>query len=306
MLDNYCNSLSDEAQLKIALRLSKMALRVWNTHFNRNPTDIDVINSLIGDSNRVKRGAKTIDIDFPTRALEKIERSYLGIKESSRQNPIPLLKRDPTLSPMLATSMQPLTNKRWDIVLPESVRLVFTSVFNILVWLQLKRRNFNGETHIYVAINQGADVLLRESLISTEELNKILYEYNGEKRNDIEDSEWENFHTVGETEPLNVEDIYRKIIGKNHFEGGCGIELAKEALRQMREEGKSYWDQLEDYYSGTSKTYSYSKEMQSFYRNEFDSIVGSFSNDIIMSEEEMLFFIASKSSTDLRNGGLEI
>jgi hypothetical protein len=77
-------------------------------------------------------------------------------------------------------------------------------------------------------------------------------------------------------------------------------------MRQMREEGKSYWNEMDEYTTGTSTTYSYNKEKESFWRHEFDVIVGSFSNHIPMSESEMLQFVSQQSLNDLRASGFEV
>ena len=58
MLDTYCNSITDEAQLRIALTLGKLALPVWEDYFSKNPTAIDQVNALIIDTNRVNGSLK--------------------------------------------------------------------------------------------------------------------------------------------------------------------------------------------------------------------------------------------------------
>ena len=82
--------------------------------------------------------------------------------------------------------------------------------------------------------------------------------------------------------------------------------LAKEILRQIREEEKSYWDQWEEYYSGTCKTYSFNKEKNSFWRSEIDVIAASFFEEYPMTEQQMLDFISGVSLSDLRDDGFEI
>lgn len=304
MLDSYCASLSDEAQLKIALRLGRLAIPVWNNHFANTPEAIQKVNELISDANRLNGGAD-VETQFPERAVTKIERSLAAAKEKSPDRPIPLMKSDATLSPLLATCMQPLTNQQWDNTLPQSVRLVFTSVFNILIWILYRRRTKDKETHIYVAINQAADVLLREKLMTTEEINKLLNEYINEKCSDSEETDWENAFGVGRGAPLEQEDIYKKIIGEPVFKDQCGRTLAKEVLRQMREEGKTFWDEMDEYLTGTSRTYTYNKKDQTFQRDEFDVIVGGGAS-FPMSEKEMLDFIAQTDLATLRECKFEV
>jgi hypothetical protein len=305
MLDSYCASLSDEAQLKIMLRLAKLAAPVWNNHFASNPDAIDKVNALMDDTNRINGGSNAVDIQFPERALTKIERSFTSAKEKSADKPIPMMKSDATLSPLLATCMQPLSNKQWDNTLPQSVRLVFTSVFNVLVWILYRRRTADKETHIYVAINQAADVLLRESLKTVEDLNKILSEYKNEKCSDSEEEDWEKAFGVGRGAPMEQEDIYKKFLGEPVFRDQCGRTLAKEVLRQMREESRTYWNEMDEYTSGISKTYRYNPEKQSFWRNELDTIVAG-AAEFAMSEKEMLDYIAQQSLYDLRESGFEV
>ncbi len=306
MLDKFCNSISDEAQLRIALTMGNLALPVWTEYFTKNPAAMDQLNALIADKNRVKGGLEKIDLEFPKRALEKIERSLASAKEKSTDRPIPIMKSDATLSPLLATCMQPLSNPQWDNTLNQSARLVFTSVFNILMWILKRRKTDFHETHIYVAINQGVDVVLRETIRSQRNINVILNEYEHHKRQDTEDSDWENALPVGRSEPLDQEDVYKKIIGEKVTKDQPGTTVAREVLRQMREEGKSYWNMMDEYTTGTSTTYSYKKETQGYSRHEFDAIVGSFSNTYPMTESEMLSFIAQQNLVDLRESGFEV
>ena len=305
MLEDYCNTLSDKAQLSIAIWLSKLTLPVWEAYFSENPDKINSVNALVGEANRVKGGASQIDVDFPSRALEKIGRSF-GNAQKESKTPIPVMKSDGTLTPLLATSTQFLTNPKWDQTLPYPVRLVFTSVWNILTWLLYKRKTEANETHIYVAINQAADVLMSEKLLSIPQINTILAEFKNEKREVNEDLIWENTPGVPSSKGLTQDEVYKKIIGENIVKDACGDVLAGEILRQMKEEGKTFWDEWEEYYSGTCKIYSFNKEKKSFWRSEVDVIALSFSEEYSMSQAEMIGIISSISLFDLRKSGFEI
>jgi hypothetical protein len=306
MLDKFCSSISDEAQLRIALTLGKLALPVWEDYFAQNPSAVDQLNRLILDANRVEGGLVNIDVEFPKRAIEKIERSLAAATIQSPQRPIAVMKSDATLSPLLATCMQPLQNPVWDSTLNTSARLVFTLVFNMLVWILYRRHTDTHETHIYVAINQGADVLLRETIRSTRNINEILSKYEPYKREDSEDSDWENALPVGRSEGPDQEDLYQKMIGEKVTKGQSGTALGKEALRQMREENKTYWNEMDEFMTGTSTTYSYNIANQQYQRHEIDVVVGSFSNIYPMTEKEMLSFISRQSLADLRESGFEV
>lgn len=160
----------------------------------------------------------------------------------------------------------------------------------------------------HVAINQAADALMSEKILTVEQIEAILLEYKDETRGADEDATWQT--NPGETSAgdhdLTADEIYRKIIGENIVKDPPPRHVAKEILRQMREEDKSFWDEWEEYYHGTCKTYSYNNEKKSYWRTEVDVIVGSFYNEYPMSENEMLEFISGISPHDLRESGFEV
>jgi len=211
---------------------------------------------------------------------------------------------------LLATSMQPLTNAKWDITFTYSTRLVYTSIWNILTWLLLRKITNDNETHIYVAINQAADALMTEKIVTKNEIENILLGYKDEIRIAGEDVEWNspdmNDTDAGKQENNNLNEIYLQLIGKKNPSDAPIKVQTEEILRQMREEGKSFWDKWEEYYSGTSKRYMFDKEKNTYMRTEMDVIVASFYNEYTMTEEQMLEFISGVSLFSLRENGFVI
>lgn len=306
MLDEFLAKLSDEGQLKIALRLIRLALPVWQNHISAHPADVEKINALITAEKTVTGKIRPIDADLPGRYLAKIEHSFTQVQGRGK-NPIPLMKADVLLEPLLGKIMQPLTNAEWDDALPYSVRLVYTSVWNVLTWLLFRRVSYSGETHICVAINQAADALMTDKICSVDEINALLNEYTGFIRAASEDAEWDNAPGVTQDKDgLTTNEIYARISGEKIVKDPPNAAQLIEILRQMREEGKSYWDQWEEYLSGTCKTYSYNAEKQSYWLSEVDVIVASFFNQYALSEKQMREFIASRSLYDLGQSGFEI
>jgi len=168
MLDDYCNSLPDRAQVALSLRLIRTALPAWESYMAAHPDQVDAVNALIREEHFVKGGAHRIDPGLPRQALLDIEQ-----KLAARV----ALINSPTMKGHMATIMEPLTNPAWDDVLPLSVRLVYTSVFNVLAFLLMHRFANEDESHIYVAINQACDAILREQFLSKDELENVLQEY---------------------------------------------------------------------------------------------------------------------------------
>lgn len=298
MLSTFCNSLSDEAQLKLAIRLGRLAVRVWNLHFCENPDTTNQLRDLTREVNQLKIGGVLIDTGFPTKVLEVVEQRYEAAKAKGG-NPIVNLKSDATLSPFLAASKKLLSHPEWELQLPEPVRVVFNMTHNLLVWILERRTNDEGQTLIYVSIHQATDVLLRELVKSELEINTILADYMDERRGAHEDAEWEAALPVGERAP-NEEVEIPKVVEKIYS------PQSHEVLRQMREEGKLYSNELDDFNSGTSTSYSYNKEKQSYWFSQLDTVVGSFNHQIPMTETEMLDFVSDLSVVDLQENGFVV
>lgn len=305
MLDEFLQTLSNEAQLKIALRLSRLALPIWQKYFAVNPGKLAEVNTLVTDSNRVAGAYKEIGLDFPGKALAELEKAYEAARGRS-ERPASVMKEHVPLTPILYTFLGPLTNHRWDNTLPSSVHLVFTAVWNIFTWLLYRERNDAGETHIYVAVNQAADALNREAIMSFDEINAILMEYKDEQRHGDENDAGGMCYEPRDADPVNPDEVYQKIIGPVRVKDAPNRAQAAEIARQMREEGKSYWDEWEEYHTGTNVDYSFDKDEQKFKKTEADVVVGSFFYKHWLTEEEMIEAMQKYSLSDLRKSGFNI
>ena len=306
MLDEFLAKLADEAQLKIAIRLIRLALPVWHNHMTKTPGDLDKVNALITDKHQIAGALSRIDIDTPARYLTKIE-ERLAAAEVLSAKPVPVMKGDILLNPLFATMMQPITNANWDETLPYSVRLVYTSVWNILTWVLFHRVNDSNETHICVAINQAAAALVTEKKRSFDDINAIFCEYTGFTRAPGEEEAWENAPKADAKDAAySVEEVYRKIIGEKIVKDAPNEVQITEILRQMRAEGKSYWDEWEEYIEGTNRTYSYNTEKKSYWMVEIDVIAASFCNEYALSVQQVREYLAGISLRDLRKSGFEV
>jgi hypothetical protein len=172
MLKDYCKILTDEAQVTISIQLIKIILPVWNDYFKNNPAKLKKFKSLITDENNTPGDPHGIDIDLPENTLSEIEKAISAGKN---------LNKNIKLKRRFETFLEPLTIEKWNKLFPESVRLVFTSVFNLLSFLIIERLTPDNETHIYVSINMACDVILRENIMDKSELELMLLEYKDHK-----------------------------------------------------------------------------------------------------------------------------
>lgn len=304
-LESFCGGLSDAAQLKLALRLCRLALPLWDGYFAGDADATQKLNALLQGGRKVEGAAKSLNPSFVGHALSRMESNFQDAADEAF--PAAALKNHPQLRSLFATGMQPLTNPGWDDALPGPVRLVFTAVWNILAWLTFKRQNENGETHIYVAVNQAADALMSGKILTDEGVRAILREYEGEARRPGEDAAWENAAVEAPREGgLTEDEAYRKIIGENIVKDPPSPAAVKEVLRQMREEDRMYWDDWSEYLHGACVTYSFDREKGAFKKSETDVIVGAFHNEYPMSEAEMEAFVSGLSLIDIRDSGFEV
>jgi len=305
MLDEFLLTLSNEAQLKIALRLTRLALPIWQKYHAEHPEKMAEVNALVTDENRVAGAYKEITVDLPEKGLTELDKAYEAARGKNKR-PVTVMKEHAVLNPIHYTFIGPLTNSAWDATLPNSVRLVYTAVWNILTWLLFREHNDAGETHIYIAVNQAADALHSEKMMSFEEINVILMEYAEQKRYPDEKREGSMNYDTGDGAPKDPNEIYQKIIGPTPPRDAPSTSQAAEIVRQMRDEGKSYWDDWEEYYTGTNVDYSFDVEAGKFKRTEIDIIIGSFCNTYWLTEKEIIESMKKYSLYEFRKAGFNI
>jgi hypothetical protein len=172
MLDEYCDSLPEHAQVAMCMRLLEIGLPIWEKHVGQHPDDLAKVNALITAEHRVHSGLDKVAASLPRSALHELQAMIDAGKDINASS---------SLKRYLATFMEPLTNPAWDDALPLSVRLVFTATWNLLTYLLYTKKNQEGETHVYVAVNQACDAISREQLLSQADLEKVLQEYKAYK-----------------------------------------------------------------------------------------------------------------------------
>ncbi len=167
-LEETVASLPGAGQANLAFDLLEIALPAWSEHAQEHPEDLQAVSALMDDAHRAPTGARIIAAGILSEIV-----SALRSAVTSGQD----LKSNRLLRSYLATVMQPLTNPAWEDKLTPPLRLIFTSVFNLLTALIYRRAAESGESHIYVSINQSCDAILQLELRSLEELHAIIQKH---------------------------------------------------------------------------------------------------------------------------------
>lgn len=167
-LEETVAAMPGAGRANLAFELIEIALPAWVQHTGQHPEDLEAVSALIDDAHRAPTGARIIVSGILSEIV-----SALRTAVKSGQD----LKSNRLLKSYLATVMQPLTNPAWEDKLTPPLRLIFTSVFNLLTALIYRRATESGESHIYVSINQSCDAILQLELRSLEKLQAIIQKH---------------------------------------------------------------------------------------------------------------------------------
>lgn len=165
-LESYTASLPRYKQFKVAVKLARLALPLWEKYANTN--SLSYIDSVVGMSHTVDKQLLKNSID----GVEAyIESGYLK-KLIDGKNEIAKFQND-FVDPIVA-----LQDMDWE--LPEEVKKVFYSVYNLLEAAMGADQTIFDESTIYVSINQAADALASSKMMTFDEINTLLAEMKKE------------------------------------------------------------------------------------------------------------------------------
>ncbi len=219
MLDEYCNKLPEATQVVMAIRLIEIVLPAWEKYVAGHPGILKQVNDLITKDHWVQGGAHHIAEDLPRAALLEMK-STIEAGKSARANAV--------LKDYLATFMEPLTIPAWEKIFQSPVRLVFTAVFNLLAFLLFKKVTPSNETHVYVAINQACDAILQKHVLSQEELERLLKEYEHVQAPPLDESESKDAGNL----PMSIENMFASSFQKRaaHCPVCGSLDISQEAV----------------------------------------------------------------------------
>jgi hypothetical protein len=161
-LEEYIDNLSIDKQFDIAIRLTKLALPIWDKYAEKN--ELTYRDTVVGLQHSVDRAILKNTIY----AVEKYISTNF-INKAIIKN-IDLL----SLSSQFSDPIIALQDLDWE--LPDEIERTFYAVHNLLDSALGKEKTAFNETTIYVTINQVIVALDSSKTITQEEIRKILYE----------------------------------------------------------------------------------------------------------------------------------
>jgi hypothetical protein len=167
-LEEFINSLPENKQLHLALRLIKLTLPIWESYCQDR--DISYRDSVVGLTHATNKELprNVINAVEEYLSLNRWKRMFSGMKKLSRF-------RSLFLEPITA-----LQDDDWK--LPYEVQTMFYAVYNLLDAAMGKTVTSFGDSTAYVSINQAADALETSKTMTFEEINSLLQEYKNEEQ----------------------------------------------------------------------------------------------------------------------------
>ena len=160
-LEEQIDNLPTRKQFDIAIRLTRLALPIWERYTEKN--QLTYCDTVVGLQHSVDKNLLKNTIDAVERYISANKINKVIIKN------IELLSlRRKFSDPIVA-----LQDLDWE--LPNEIERTFYAVHNLLDHTLGKEKTAFNETTIYVTINQAIEALESSKSLSEEEIRKILY-----------------------------------------------------------------------------------------------------------------------------------
>ena len=159
-LQEYCETLSQKKQIRLALKLGKLALPIWDNFTKSN--SLDYRDTVVGLTHSVPK-------DLLSNTITEIE------KFISTPSLPSFLKDKDALMNLYSCFEDPIVALQdFDWELPDSVKQIFYSMYNLTGWIIKKDSNTDGDSCLYISINQSIDAIENTGILSEDEIKQIL------------------------------------------------------------------------------------------------------------------------------------
>lgn len=157
-LQDFLSTIPEKNQYELSVKFLTIGQPIWKNYANSNK-NLEYTDTVVGMHHKVSKDIIQRTIDLASKEINSPESKTKQITELYQEF------RDPIVS---------LQDMDWEI--PESVLLIFYSAYNLIESLKGKKETYNGETMIYISINQSVDAITRENIKTFDEINIILKE----------------------------------------------------------------------------------------------------------------------------------
>lgn len=159
-LEEYCASLPYDKRFKIAIKLCRRALRIWEKYCETN--SLDYTDTVVGMHHEVRSELLSDTIEFCSAAES----------ENVPGPPVVSVKYK-KLVDEFSDPVTALQDGDWS--LPYPVERTFYAVYNLLQSLYKEKTAFLQQTH-YLVINQAADALVEAGILTMSEAAGEIFE----------------------------------------------------------------------------------------------------------------------------------
>ena len=157
-LKDFLSAISEKNQYGLSIKFLKLGLPIWD-NFTSKSKNLEYIDTVVGMHHKVSKKIIQRAMDIATKTINR---------PNSRTKKLIELKEE-FIDPIVA--LQALD---WEI--PKSAQLIFYSAYNLVESLTGRKATFNGDSIIFISINQSIDAITREKIKTFEDINNLLKE----------------------------------------------------------------------------------------------------------------------------------
>ncbi len=157
-LQDFLSAIPEKNQHGLSIKFLTLGLPIWDS-FSSASKNLEYIDTVVGMHHKVSKDIIQRTMDIATKEINS---------PNSRNKELIELKEefsDPLVS---------LQDLDWEI--PESAQLIFYSAYNLVESLTGRKETYDGETMIYISINQSIDAITREKIKTFDDINNLLKE----------------------------------------------------------------------------------------------------------------------------------
>jgi hypothetical protein len=167
-LEEYIEGIPNDKQFRIAVELTKCALPIWDRYAEKHK--LTYRDSVTGLSHHVDKNLLRDTID----AIETLSKKG-NTERKNEEEDILGEQSDKFEDPIVA-----LQDSDWE--LPDEVEKIFYSVYNLTEFMIGNEETVFDEPTIFVAINQAADALITNKIMTFHEIIKLCRDIHSDKK----------------------------------------------------------------------------------------------------------------------------
>lgn len=163
-LEEIVGSLPEQAKVELAIHFLEIGLPIWEKFAKESAANLTYYAFLLG--------METVDPKFVAYSIQLAKQWISPLSFAAQEN----LKAK--LEKLIERFAMHLSGIRdWELEIAPHPQLIFYAASNLLYYIDGETMSSSKESMVYISINQSMDAIVKEKLLTWEEVNAILTTY---------------------------------------------------------------------------------------------------------------------------------